>query len=573
MRLQCQFFALLLLASIAHADVFYSGNLAIGLDSNSLNAGETLKGKALVTNFESAAFNDASVILEIVSGKKGSLGYPSQFSDEGEVILEKEIDGRVDAKGQRTIPFEITLPKNLTAGTYTLDAYYRNGRAPISGIAHIFSSPESAEFEVRGTGGALPHINIVRTATQFNGQTGPVGSPAAANSDIGGKVYVRNSSAKSEAVTVWAGMCDWDDTLCSGFLSQDSKEIVIEAKGLGAAGLALKAPALPGAYAIRIEARSKSGEMLSLYRNRLIVTGPTAKIWHLDIGSQKLEPQKGAKITAMVGPTPDHFTFPELKDFEVRVWVEGDGSRVYGGSQKIGSLAARDEAMLLGFDFAPKSAHSSFRVCSSVEKDLVQLDLYCFDVSPIEDSAPVPQGGRIDVKSDYAKSSGTLRLEVCGFGPDGNPDTLDASLALSELEGGAAVRQARISGENCHMDFVRVDEQTRYLLIVDDFRNHTQVSRELLFGETQLSCNTQGGVICEDFQTCKGKRIEAVDTGACCMGSCSGSQPQKQVFSQGFLPEPKSDNTLLLAAGLFVVIIVILKIISGRNDEKWGAEQ
>lgn len=559
-RFLAGFVCMVFFLGVASASMFYNGHLAVQLEKKNYSAGETLKGALDVSNFEQVAFNDSYIVLELVSGNAGALDYPSQFKDDGVLFLEKKIGVKLPGGQQKKIGFEIPLPKNLAGGTYTLDAYFVTKRTPIVGIPHIFASPISTEFEVSGTGD-FPQLNIVRTKTLFNRQAGPVGPPSEPSADIKGEVFVMNGTKKTlKNITVWAGLCNWDDTSCEKFSSEDSKKIDVAANGETKVELALKAPELPGAYAIRIEAREEGNRVVSLYRNRAIVIGPTGRIKKLDVSTQKLEPEKEVSINLLLGASPDHYTDPDFNDFDLKAWVEKQGAKLFEKTEHVDSLPFVDIEREYKFLFVPQTNSDSFKVCSSVVKGTTIMDEYCFDVEPIEVQAQALSSsrGRVEVDYSYSVASGKLQVSVCGFDKDNLPEAIDIALSLLELGSGKKIADSQYAGSECYSDSVPV-ENSKYLLIVDDFRNASQFSRELDFSARQqsLSCTELGGVLCAEGEQCIGEK--AGGNNACCKGSCEAAGK----VAAGSL-EPDA-GALPIIVGALAVLVLLVAFILGRK--------
>ncbi len=551
--------AFLSLLPTASTFLFYNGFMEVNLDKETFNAGESLVGMIELGNFEGVGFNDAQVVLEVVSGGKDALAYPSQLGDDGTIISETKIPAKLAAGGQRKIPFEIPLPADLKAGTYTIDAYYAANRAPVVGIPHIFISPASTEFSVKGNG-EFPQLSIVRTKTTFNGQAGPVGPPIEGGKEILGSVYVKNLTPKEiKDTTVWAGLCMWDDTSnsCDSFLSEDSEKANFSAGKEAEVKLSLRAPEMPGAYAIRIEVRDKDNRLVSLYRNRAIVVGGTARIKKMDVSTQKLESGKEAVINILLGSSPDHYTNPDFNDFDVRVWVEGGGSeKLFEKATHIDSITLAELEKELSFGFTPEETLRAFRVCASVEKIRTVFDSYCLDVAELEGGPSQEKRAGIDVNTSYNPATGTFSATVCGFGKDGQGEGLDIGMLLVEQETGEKMIDSKYIGEECYTDSVKINP-SRHLLVVDDFRNASQFNRELDFSApAQIpSCTEQGGMLCSQGEECTGATIKSREAMACCSSECRA--PQTGIGVEAYPLGTDTGISGLLAPAIAIVVIVV----------------
>ncbi|HZX33963.1 MAG TPA: hypothetical protein VFF09_01145, partial [archaeon] len=204
------------------------------------------------------------------------------------------------------------------------------------------------------------------------------------------------------------------------------------------------------------------------------------------------------------------------------------------------------------FAFTPQGDYSSFTVCSSVEKGGTEMDLYCFDVEGAGEEIKGPAaGGRIDVEYSYNAASGIFSLEVCGFGAGKNPESLDILYTLVDKGSNSKVRSSRIENKECFSDSVRVNE-SKHLLLVDDFRNKSQFNKELDFSAAAgaaPSCNDSGGIICSEGQVCSGDIVEGFE-GGCCRGVCESRQPVRIDEGQGF-------NAPDIAAIALVLLVIL----------------
>lgn len=554
---------LAVLAPNAGAEALYSGYLEISLDAGPFNAGGEVSGKFIVTNSEAISFNDGKIIAEIVSGNRNSLGYPSQLSDAGVIISEKAFDAPLLSGQNKEIPFSISLPENLSSGTYTLDAYYRTGRTPIIGIAHIFISPVSAEFELAGSGDG-PTINIVRTKTVFNGVAGPVGPPTEPGSTIAGKVFLLNpSSSDAQGIEVFAGLCPWDDTACASFISQDSKQLSVPAGGEADVGISLKVPSLPGAYAIRIEAR-KDGKMLALYRNRAIVTGGTARIRKFDISAPELNAGQQATLKLLLGSSPDHYTFPSFDSFSLNAWVEAGGKKIFEKTEQVASMPFEEVERGFSFSFAPAQDYKTFTVCSSVTKNSVEFDKYCFDVVPLEKTIGDAKG-RIEVETNYSRESSILSVSICGVGVDGNPESLDVGYTLLNSNSSEKLRESEVKGETCFSDAVPVSAG-KYLLIAEDLKNGSQFNKTIDISATPLSCIGEGKVLCQNPESCDGEAFQT-DDGLCCSGKCALEKAPGSIKETGETAQEPALLVILLAAAVILVFVVVFFFSGKRGSD------
>jgi hypothetical protein len=544
------------------ASIFFTGFVEINLEKDNLKAGENLKGYFRAGNSDSAGFYDSEIIVEIASGPKGSISYPSQLSDNGNIFLEKKFPIALLPNQEKKIPFEIPLPKDIKEGTYTILAYFKTKRSPITGIPHIFLNPVEKEFKVQGTG-SFPNATIIRTKTEFNGDTGPIGTWVKPEQNIEGKIFLKNqSNQKLQNLVLWTGLCDWDDTACEKFLTEAKTNLELEANEEKQVNLTLKAPAMPGAYAIRIELMDKDGKTISLYRNRAIVEGPTAKIKKMAFYGDELKPNKPVKIYALIGSSPDHYTKPDFYDFNVSIWIEKDAKKIFEGKQHIPALKFKEIEKEINANFTPDLAYQKFTVCSAIEKDNTTHDKYCFEIFPIETDYNGKKG-EIRLETIFSEPS-ELKIKACGFAANGNEEDINLSISVVEAENSLERYYESFDSGNCLEKYYPI-ERKKYLVLVNDFKNNKQISKEIdLTVEKPKSCNELGGVLCESNTKCNGNKIDiASEKGICCKGTCeeeSSTQIEnyKEQFSVQF-------EFIILAA--IIIVLLVLIALSARRQK------
>lgn len=547
-------------SGVCLADNFFNGYLNIALDKNSISAGEKLSGKFIVGNSDLANFYDGEVIAEIVSGGASGLGYPSQFDDNGIIFIERKFPFKLATSNRLEIPFEIELPKDIAEGKYAIDAYARTKISPISGAAHIFLSPVTKEFYVNAQGSA-PSIAIVRTKTAFNGETGPVGALTVPGSRINGEVALSNKSNSTRTIEVWAGLCPWDDTACEVFLSEDKKTISLAPNSEASALISLQAPSVQNAYAIRLEAR-ENGSLVSLYRNRIIIQGPSAKIKQLWLSTPNLRVGKKTTFHLLLGSSPDHYTKPDFRDFDVQLWIEKNGNRLFEKDEHIVSLPSDEVERKIAIDYIPQKDEDSFTVCSEIVKAGISYDKYCYDVVPLQDNRS--GRGRVDFDAKFVPASSELKVRLCGFDAKGVAQGIDATLSLVDAVTGSEIRTEDVQTQDCFDSQIPV-ERKKYLLVLDDIKNNSRQSREFGLEPNQTTCSSLGGTLCAISESCSGNSKNS-DEGACCIGQCIA---KSNVNVEDLNGQNPPIPWIYVIAGIIVVLILVLVIVSGKKEGKY----
>ncbi|MEM4261753.1 MAG: hypothetical protein QXI10_02215 [Candidatus Diapherotrites archaeon] len=551
---------LLFFLNLSLASYNYNIDMQISLEKNVFNENEKVKGTAKITNFEDFALYDGYLVLEVVKGNQNSLSYPSQFSvikdGEGTIIYEKVLPVALPPKAIIDVKFEIDLPRDLKKGTYTLDAYFKNGRIPAVGIVHIFSSPKSLEFEVLGKGNK-PDLSIDYEKTTFNGIAGPIGAPVMPKEEVKGIVFVKNFSRSEQKGIVVVKLCDWDDTIClsqNKFISEVNSEFTISPNSEKSIELKLIAPEIPSAYAVRIEIQNEKGNLLALYRNRLIVKGGTARIWKLDF--------RGNYLSVLIGSSPDHYTYPDFSDFKVIIEAIVGTEKIFSKEKQIEKLGFYDEFLSLDFDFVSTKNIENFLVCAKIEKNSVIYDYYCYEVKPIKEN--ISPKGRVEVKATYSDIDEKLFFELCGFNEKNEKQDLNAKLTIIDLSTGSELSAFKVEGVSCKQEYLRALEGD-YLYIVDDFLNKTQISEKISVKKEVLqSCSALGAVECN--AECSGTIVEVNNT-KCCLGFCN--ENEGKIISINDKSQDVQNNNfvlMILAIGLGIFIVGVYLIVRKRNS-------
>lgn len=550
-------FFLVLLSANAAADesVFYSGLLSAELATAELQPGETLRAEIAVSNLEEFPIPEGVLVAEILSGT--GLGYPSQFSDEGTVFYEEKVSGiNLPPRESRTVEFSYPLPEDLAPGDYSLHLYFSSGRAPVSGIAQIFLAPAPFPFKVSGEGG-FPQAKILRTKTVFNGKTGPVGAPAEPGSEITGEVFVENTSQETlHNLEIFVGLCEWDDTSCTEFLTSSTEKIpALPAGETMGVEISLPSPEMPSAYAVRIELREEGERLLSLYRNRIIVLGATAKVRKMELSGYSFS--KGGEVSAsiLLGPSPDHYTNPAFENFELGFSVENLRTRgiAFSETRAIEKISSSMEYLRETFSFRTPEALDYFRACATVVKGAKVYDRLCHTFDAQEFMAEEEPQSMIETEWEYKKDSQALAMQFCASS-GGTPTALSGHYMLLSLPEKETVSEGALSGANCLARTAAVSG-TSCLLVVDDYlagRQH-KFTIDLSLQQAKKTCAELGGFLCGKNEACPGSLLPASDAEGCCSVKCAarggnGTPPE----------ENKPDFAFFVIAALAIVILLFL---------------
>ncbi|MBS3058034.1 MAG: hypothetical protein J4478_01375 [Candidatus Diapherotrites archaeon] len=485
----------------------FKGDITVSLEKNSLNAGETLNASITALNMEAIPIAEGVFIIELVKG--GESYYPTQFSNADNIFLEQKIEGvNLRPLESRTFNFSYKLPSDLAQGSYRLDAYFRTERSPIVGITHILMNPKSAQFAVKNSSASaqFPQASVVRTKTVFNDaeniQTlvgeepeglGPVGPPVKPGAEISGKVFVQNvSSAELKDLEVSARLCEWDDSLCTKWLSEASATISsIKAGSEASVDLSLKAPEKPNAYAIRLEVK-KDGKLLSLYRNRAVVIGAGARIRKLVSKRVELEKGKEAGFSLLISPSADHYLNPEFKDFSLRLSVQdlNSGQTLYSKTEEVPLIDFQINFIEKNYSFIPSGNVLKYKVCASLEKQSSVIDSYCtvYDSENFSES----KSQELETSWERKQSNALLELKFCAI-PEGKSVKANFQLLSNDLQ--EFIAGENFEGTGCVEKKIQVDAKKEFKLAVTDYITGIQKTYDIGLQEVKVPGAEETGSI------------------------------------------------------------------------------
>ncbi|MAG21912.1 MAG: hypothetical protein CL943_01220 [Candidatus Diapherotrites archaeon] len=515
--------ALALFAASALAqELTYSGDVQIKLNQNNFQSEEELAAEITVFNNEEFPIADAYVVVEIAKG--GEFSYPSQFASSDNVFFEEKVSGiNLAPNSSKKIEFTYELPDNISPGSYRLDVYFKNVRTGIIGYAHIFTNPESAYFSVLGAG-SFPSARIVRDETVFNDVLGPVGFPVEADESITGKVFVANDSdsALSDLKLV-VSVCEWDDTACEEFV--ETKEVAVGPLVAGQEkeiAVGLQPLGKTSAYAVRLELL-QGNQLLSLYRNRIIVVGPGKRIHKVYLNNFYFKRGETVEINALVGPSPDHFNNPVLAGSSLVLSVKDVESGNSLFSETIG-LEGNGKFVKKSASFTAESELKKIEVCGKVVKGTVQYDEYCFEVDA--ELFAETQEATIATNWKYDGDTFKLSLEFCALTPSKFVQPIKMNYYLQQ--NGQTIEKGDIEAEGCAEEEVVVSIG-KYELIVNNLETKKQSAETIDIVTYLQSCenvNCDDGNACTQDNCTTGKCSQEVlpDGSACENGQCQSGE-------------------------------------------------
>lgn len=466
-------------------EIFYNGDANFDLNSGYI-AGENIETNIELTNMESFPIADAYLVIEILEGCE-TLTYPSQNSDCDNVFFEKVVSNiTLDSLGKMTVPFSYKLPDDLKSGTYRMDVFLRTKKTPIVGMVHIFVPGKSTSFFVTGSG-SESSIKILRTKTQVLGFEGPIGSPSKPGATVDGSVYVENLiDSSQDGLTMHVSLCPWDDTECAngGFIVQKIYSFSLNSKETKEIDIFFTAPMKPDAYAIRLEVKDKALVTRSLYRNRLIVTGETAKIRKLWINKRYYAPGEKAELNTLIFTSPDHYTSPFMYGVKLLVSVKDLNADVivFQKTEVIPELSDNVVYVSKNYEFVTGSVLQKFEICAQLSsKDDLFYDSYCYVIDSTKFTSKA-HNYRLD-KKVFDKETSEFSAELCVTDASGMPVFSSADISVTDLGKQEYVLKDNINIDPCHQVKFAYRPDVLYRMVINDKEARKQSKFEIQYYE------------------------------------------------------------------------------------------
>jgi len=542
-------FVLLLTISFAQAlepqDFQWNGSANVYLANDSFSSDENISGYIVLSNIENYSMVGNKLVFQIAQGE---YSYPSEFANDN-VILESSIsDVWVLPRGMKKVEF--SLPPQAP-GRYRLDCYSWILKSKFIGSSSIFLSPSSIDFTVLGTP-SQEKVIIDRKNTVFGTESkkvsGPNGFPINAGDSIKGIVFVKNNSQTSiSGLKLELSLCDWASVFCSNPNKQFFEVPTLAANETKEITVTLTAPNIPSAYEINIRL-AKGEQTLSIYKNRVIVSGGTAKLRKIFIEGLK---DKNYTLTAIISGSPDHFSNPVFENFQIIKQLFDKESIV---SEESISVAKLDYYDINAFTFQAK-VPSFDKACVRIAKENVTYEEECFSVplEEIQKSYDELNPKAVEVSWNYNELSSNLTLYF-------KKDSLNTRYRL--IDSDKTILEENVIQKGNFQKDISIEKKD-LTLIVDDFdAKLQQVFTINLFSTSDKIKSTQNAndsnnpgqdilckeTLCKDNETCTGPAYLSAN-GTCCTKTCINS-----VITQNNFELPP----LILLVAIILVIIAIL---------------
>jgi hypothetical protein len=512
------------------SSIFYKGDLSISLDKEAYKAGEEIKADISAINMEAFPIADAYLVIELVSGDKKHV-YPSMQSDVDKVFYEETIRNiSFGPLSERTFQFKYNIPSDIKTGNYRVEAYLLTPRTPIIGIPHIFMAPKYRSILITGAG-SFPGAYISRTATVFGSVPGPVGIGVNKSSYVVGTVFLKSDSdASLKGSKLNVTVCEWDDTSCIGgdaFLFAEYPVPEIPAGKTARVDVKFTSPKRPEAYSIKLELLDAANRLVSLYRSRIIVQGETGRIRKMAVDSAYYKKGQQGNITLLIGASPDHYTYPKVKNAILSVSLKNREGVIFSGESTIPELSIDANGGLLSYSygFSAERDISEYTLCSRLESETRTLyDEYCYGVNSEE---TVSDEQSIYTEWSYNYDYGILDVKMCAEDSFGAPASSRASVLLMSFDDEKLIgTDENLSLAPCERVSYKVPLGV-YDLVINDLENLRQNSYKVQVLPEGKTPNKEAVLaVCGD-----GKCDYSEGSGKCCVdcGCASGRNCVKGV--------------------------------------------
>ncbi len=501
-------------ASMVPKDLTWNSMAGIVFDKEKYLANESITGKVVFINAEAYPAIGVKVVLQLAQGE---YSYPSQFNSNDIILGEQVIDfGYVLPSSKKELLFSFPNPGK---GAYRIDSYAWVMKSKAVGASNIFYNPFTSQT-ISVEGQVKERALIDRLNTEFSGVKGQIGFPVDANSNYTGKVIIKNGATKKENLVLGITVCEWAYPFC-----KSNEKLIsvgtIEANLNKTIDVSLIAPSIPSAYEINIVLYD-GNTIDSLFKNRVIVSGGTAKIRKAFISG--LDAQNYS-VTLVIAGSPDHFSNPEFENFDARVEIY-DGTSLVEEKKETISKIRMGEITQKTFTLSVKNFTS---ICTIVSKKGVVYDKECFvaDIDSIVTDYKIENPKSVLVSWNYDESTLILSIKL-------TKEQINAQVRLFNSEN--TLFKEMITTNDVYTKDILVEKQNLFL-VVNDFDAKTQQLIPLnfainiedrnsaIFGNTidknvgilnQKKCT---GEICSFGTTCSTLTDLTID-GDCCYSEC-----------------------------------------------------
>jgi hypothetical protein len=530
--------------SASLTDIEWAGSMNVELSKTTFAPGEKITGSIGLMNLESYPILGGQIVIQVASG---TYSYPSHEANDNIVYESTLANEWLLPNSNKKIDFEID---SLPSGDYRLDAYAWVVRSKFIGLSSILLSPVSTPFSVSGTkekGIIIDRMNTVFSNSK--GQSiGPVGFPAPAGSEINGKVILKNlGTTVKKDVKVVLETCEWSVVFCT---TPTKKEFLVGEIAAGATKevlVNLTVPSLPSAYEINIIASSNS-VIESIYKNRVIVEGPTAKIRKIALGGLN---NKNYFFNIFYAGSPDHFNKPDFGAFNASMEIYLEGKIIDTKTIAIPGIKFTDVNSIV----LSTTAKSFDKACFKFEQNGITYDYICVSLAQLK-----------EIQEDYDNTYPPLVNVIWVYDEESN--SLSVKLSKEKINSRiklfldeSVIFESTVLTDAEYTELIPLAKKENLSLVVDDFDARRQqvfsIDIKTKIEETPYLVTTDvndpqsicRGTICGANQVCSGEANKIGEV-ICCKTECKEAELLPIISTLQTIP-------LILWIALVLVIIAI----------------
>jgi hypothetical protein len=527
-------------------DTVWNGSIIIEFTKSQFDLNEPISGKIIVRNDEPYPLFNGLITMHIATGE---FSYPSQFDLQSNICLEEKITiDWILPENKKEYSFSLNNPGG---GEYRLDTYVGVMKSTLVGSSAIMLSPISKTFSVSGP--EEKRAKIIRSLTKFNQVAGPVGFPTSPEDEVLGQVYIYNdSNITKKNMKLKISICDWTDSFCDSVEEKIFDVPDLESTKSIPLAVLLTTPKESSAYTINMVLENEK-EIESIYKNRLIVTGPSGKIRKIYLDGLKT---KNYSTNIFISGSPDHFTYPKLENFDLTLELFLNNKKIEDKKISIDSIDV-EEVLLKKFSIDSKNFDYA---CIKIIKEDIIYDEECLQIQLDEVQKKYDD---LIPKEPIIEWNYNETNEILSFKINKENEMLDVRVSIISTEKTFYEKNISEIQEYSENIYLKKDN---YILLIDDFSISEQFQYDLLlnvedktqailgdvpYSERELfECN---GIICNQGEVCAGITYNS-NNGQCCTTYC---QPILNPIS-------KSD---LIIPGIFWVglILFIIALFTGSK--------
>lgn len=336
-------------------------DIQVSTEKDIYQAGEDLKILVTIRYFDKYIIPNASLTIHIVKKEDDNPLYPSDKTS-SYYIYEKSEFFSLYPNEEKNITFTWKIPYDIKHGEYYIVTYLHSPVAYMNGAPYIFLPGKTIKIKIENKEkGEYPWIIIDKINTKINLMEGQYGAPT--NDTL--LINLNLVSEKDTKANIIAYLARWDTIFYKRSILLN--ETIDISKGFNSYSFYTKIEKLKSdAYDILIEVYSE-GRLQNIYRLRFIKLGPTAVL-------QNLLLDENGNLIAVIGPSPDHYTYPTTEN--VKVYLYSDDLQLKR-EYYIGNLQAYTTGFAYIYDKI-NLTKNNFKLCLDIFSNNLKTYSNCF---------------------------------------------------------------------------------------------------------------------------------------------------------------------------------------------------